>query len=612
MVRAKPLLLLNLGLVLAVRPGINERVEIQVNEQSDTRSLHEVSNEGVGEILCSQFKPRDVREQCTGSTRMVKIGKLMDRGACARACKSMASEAGQSVCCVFSDLDTCMAYPEGVIEDGSVKHQKVKGVVPYRGSATICSPMTDVDPHDQHAWLFDRKDGHMGESRHGEALFRTIQPMEIMQGGLGDCWLMAVIAAMSRFPGAVPKIFLQHFRSLNGEYSIQLYDAEADKWVFVSVDDSVPTNKLSHREIYAKLSQSNAIWVLLLEKAVAKFAQTYFQRGDERSGRGYSNLEGGWPVAAMTILTGDLNVRQYRFKQNSRYAVYRVSAVTGKGYALGLGFNVDEDGIWKAMEDGTRENRLMAATIFKKDKANHESRQESGLYDGHAYSVLQVRELNANKPAQVCVEEITVYYPTQEDWQADFARMEQPWWDADGPKRYRAGEWSASRAARYGVADGWWLQSKLVGTSIKVPGRVVFEGIVDSMLCAQPGLVEGLLRWTGMAGLSWTGMAGSGSARPRHFMEFSAHSLKGTVRLVQVRNPWGTEQMFNGEWSDGDRKTWLQHVDVAKILGFTPRADGTWWMTFKDFVREYDGLEIGGVNMMEFAPPRPNSADADA
>ena len=48
----------------------------------------------------------------------------------------------------------------------------------------------------------------------------------------------------------------------------------------------------------------------------------------------------------------------------------------------------------------------------------------------------------------------------------------------------------------------------------------------------------------------------------------------GTVRLVELRNPWGTQEEWNGAWSDSAPE-WKKHREVAAELNFKPKADGT-------------------------------------
>merc|ERR1712224_967221 len=145
--------------------------------------------------------------------------------------------------------------------------------------------------------------------------------------------------------------------------------------------------------------------------------------------------------------------------------------------------------------------------------------------------------------------------------------MKSGWWNPAGSKHYEAGRWEQSHAAQYGVLDGWTLKFGNITPSI--PGEVPYAGVVDDFLCEQPGPLR------------------------RFFTNIPVESLAHKVRLIQVRNPWGSDEMFGGSWSDNDTETWSAHKDVAYALGFLPRGDGTWWMTFEDFVDAFDSIEFG-------------------
>lgn len=58
----------------------------------------------------------------------------------------------------------------------------------------------------------------------------------------------------------------------------------------------------------------------------------------------------------------------------------------------------------------------------------------------------------------------------------------------------------------------------------------------------------------------------------------------GGVRLLQVRNPWGSDHEWRGDWSDAS-PLWERHPKVRQAAGFQAAADGTFWMTLVDFHR---------------------------
>lgn len=62
--------------------------------------------------------------------------------------------------------------------------------------------------------------------------------------------------------------------------------------------------------------------------------------------------------------------------------------------------------------------------------------------------------------------------------------------------------------------------------------------------------------------------------------------------MVRIRNPWGNEAEWNGAWSDGSPE-WRYIPDEEKAhLGITFDQDGEFWMSYKDFMKYFDQLEI--------------------
>eukprot|EP01066_Platyproteum_vivax_P008083 Platyproteum_vivax@DN3322_c0_g1_i2.p1 len=57
-------------------------------------------------------------------------------------------------------------------------------------------------------------------------------------------------------------------------------------------------------------------------------------------------------------------------------------------------------------------------------------------------------------------------------------------------------------------------------------------------------------------------------------------AVKG-MRLVRLRNPWGTGQ-WQGNWGNNS-SLWAQHPKVAKAVNFQPINDGSFWMSWVDF-----------------------------
>ena len=68
-------------------------------------------------------------------------------------------------------------------------------------------------------------------------LFDGIQPQDVLQGDLGDCWLMSALASLAEYPQQIRKLFKTKHITKDGRYEIHLYDIEKLGWTTVVVDE---------------------------------------------------------------------------------------------------------------------------------------------------------------------------------------------------------------------------------------------------------------------------------------------------------------------------------------------------------------------------------------
>jgi calpain-15 len=125
------------------------------------------------------------------------------------------------------------------------------------------------------------------------ALFEGgVEPSDIVQGALGDCWLLSAVTILSMKRGAVEACFEEREYNPRGKYNIRLYDDMTDRFTTVTVDDRIPCNEADGRPLFTS-PNGDELWVLLLEKAFAKFVGSY------------ANLELGHSLWALRVMTGD-------------------------------------------------------------------------------------------------------------------------------------------------------------------------------------------------------------------------------------------------------------------------------------------------------------------
>lgn len=125
-----------------------------------------------------------------------------------------------------------------------------------------------------------------------------VEPDDITQGKLGNCWFLASCGAVAeRFPGHIKSLFLKHPTMDNSRCVIRLYNPFKQQWEKVVIDDYIPVFKKTymdipkHTTLFAR-PNGHETWVILLEKAMAKFHG------------GYAFLKGGYARHAMACLTG--------------------------------------------------------------------------------------------------------------------------------------------------------------------------------------------------------------------------------------------------------------------------------------------------------------------
>jgi len=115
-----------------------------------------------------------------------------------------------------------------------------------------------------------------------------IDPYDIHQGNVGDCYFLACAAAIAEYPERLKKIFL--IDELNEEGIVPFKVFIKGRPEVITTDDKIPHYKSGN--LYAKPSRDGAWWVPLLEKMYAKVNVNY------------ESIGWGWMSESMQILTG--------------------------------------------------------------------------------------------------------------------------------------------------------------------------------------------------------------------------------------------------------------------------------------------------------------------
>jgi hypothetical protein len=148
---------------------------------------------------------------------------------------------------------------------------------------------------------------------------------DVSQGALGDCWLVAFIAALA---GKHPELVRSCFGDESddntvanevGVYTVRFWDKNEKDWCWVVVDDLIPL-KPDGTPKFAETRSETEIWPMILEKAMAKLAGAY--EGLIGSAQRATFLPGYFDLSVgvgsvMRMMTGSQLVKCHRLNTGS-------------------------------------------------------------------------------------------------------------------------------------------------------------------------------------------------------------------------------------------------------------------------------------------------------
>eukprot|EP00930_Biecheleria_cincta_P068982 TRINITY_DN56799_c0_g1_i1.p1 TRINITY_DN56799_c0_g1~~TRINITY_DN56799_c0_g1_i1.p1 ORF type:complete len:699 (-),score=119.91 TRINITY_DN56799_c0_g1_i1:356-2452(-) len=372
----------------------------------------------------------------------------------------------------------------------------------WKGTTTVMAvdpngnPCPDVQegfcdeefPHDDHS---------LGKSKKCEwiracalrpcpTLFTDIEPADICQGALGDCWLIAAIAGVAEFPAFVKDhLFQTQDIDMGGKYEIKLYNWVETRWDIIVIDDYIPCKPRRWYEptavpIFAE-SSNDQLYVVLLEKAFAKFAGSY------------GELSGGFSALAWVAMTGEMEI--IKWKRDRHVAKWKVTG--SKGLVVRDGEYLSSTKIGRLASGAHFEELDKSGYRVKFRKLDGEGPDEGWL----SCCVGGYRVAKCTDPVEWKRQKIT-YNTSKIDFGKMYSAPTSEHLDEDGMWR---------KVCEYDKAN------YLIGCSIG--GSVVEKERTD-------GLIE------------------------RHaYSVIHAVEVCG-FKLVCCRNPWGNSKEWNGPWSD--------------------------------------------------------------
>ena len=248
----------------------------------------------------------------------------------------------------------------------------------------------------------------------------TIDPRDLAQGSVGDCWLIAAFACAAEHPGLITRgarrpprlhvraklsasvrrfshlavrvrgpsaVFQTKRANARGKYAVTLYDWQAKRFVSIKVDDWLPTR--NGKALFAQ-PQGREIWVAMLEKAFAKFCGSF------------GALDGGSTAWALNALTGDpaFELRKQDGDTWERIDMQGKADDTNKRAIALCGKSPPEKHataeLFLLIRKYCRTGALMGASFGSYGGGgggglNGEDMGPQGLVAGHAYSILDAK-----------------------------------------------------------------------------------------------------------------------------------------------------------------------------------------------------------------------------
>jgi len=291
------------------------------------------------------------------------------------ACGACWLAIGRVCCCCFKPFRCCRRIGCCIClryEDTRSFPSSAKSIGKWNGKSE-----TEVEKAIE--WKRGNEVCELADGEHMRLFSGPIEPSDIGQGQLGDCWLMTSLACLSEVDGAIQNVFLTDEYNERGRYVLQMYCGLTKKFEEIVVDDMIPVDRGTTTPIFAQ-PHGKELWVALLEKAFAKFL------GD------YAKLDGGYMLYGLQVLTGDevsnwtldaagWHQHEIRYKSKHEIGFYRVQPPQVQ----------DPDAFFKSLIKWDKATCVIAASTSGTDEG--ESTASQGLVQGHAYSVLSVVEV---------------------------------------------------------------------------------------------------------------------------------------------------------------------------------------------------------------------------
>ena len=189
----------------------------------------------------------------------------------------------------------------------------------------------------------------------------TIEPNDVIQGTIGNCYLVSIFSALAERPELIQRIFKTKSINPDGFYEIFYY--YQNKKYIMFIDDIFPTfdKILGNKKMLFAEPNGEEIWVSILEKAYAKFEG------------GYVNIIGGLIYPELEFFTGCKTEE----------------------------ISTNNANCWEKLRNAAIEKYIVCCRSKRKENNTNSITSKNNIVYGHAYTILDAKEFKNVRLVQI-------------------------------------------------------------------------------------------------------------------------------------------------------------------------------------------------------------------